>query len=254
MTTIVMANQKGGVGKTTTAIALASALVNKNRVLVIDSDPQGNLTAALGINPDNVPGLMNVLCDDASIKDVRISTFAGDCVPCSILFADADRRLTQPYAFSILDSKLDEVRGGEYDFCLIDAPPSLGILSLNDFNATDYVIVPVNASAFSLQGLSSLFEIIEMVNSRGKHKIDILGILLTRFNPRTRLSQEVLETLDKVAASKGTSVFNTRIRQSVKVEESQARRISPYSRDVLSKASLDYLVFVDEVLRRLTSK
>ena len=116
------------------------------------------------------------------------------------------------------------------------------------------VIVPVNASAFSLQGLSSLFEIIEMVNSRGKHKIDVLGILLTRFNPRTRLSQEVLETLNNIAASKGTSVFNTRIRQSVKVEESQARRISPYSAELQSKASLDYLAFVDEVMSRLTSK
>ena len=253
MTTIVMANQKGGVGKTTTAIALASALVNQKRVLIIDSDPQGNLTAAMGINPDAVPGLMDILCDSASIKDVRIPTFAGDCVPCSILFADADRRLTQPYAFSLLDSKLEEVRE-EYDFCIIDAPPSLGILSLNDFNAADYVIVPVNASAFSLQGLSSLFEIIEMVNSRGKHKIDVLGILLTRFNPRTRLSQEVLETLDKIAASKGTSVFKTRIRQSVRVEESQAKWISPYSNDVLSKASLDYLTFVDEVLNRLISK
>ena len=243
MTTIVMANQKGGVGKTTTAIALASALLNKGyRVLVIDSDPQGNLTAALGINPDTVPGLMDMLCDDAVISDVLIKTFAGDCVPCSILFADADRRLTQPYAFSLLDSKLEEVKE-DYDFCLIDAPPSLGILSLNDFNAADYVIVPVNASAFSLQGLSSLFEIIEMVNSRGKHRIDILGILLTRFNPRTRLSQEVLETLDKIAASKGTSVFNTRIRQSVKVEVSQAKRISPYSDDVKSNASLDYLAF-----------
>ncbi len=251
MTTIVMANQKGGVGKTTTAIALASALVNKGyRVLVIDSDPQGNLTAALGINPDTVPGLMDMLCDDAVIRDVLIKTFAGDCVPCSILFADADRRLTQPYAFSLLDSKLEEVKE-DYDFCLIDAPPSLGILSLNDFNAADYVIVPVNASAFSLQGLSSLFEIIEMVNSRGKHRIDILGILLTRFNPRTRLSLEVLETLDRIAASKGTSVFKTKIRQSVKVEESQAKRISPYSDEVKSNASLDYLGFVDEILSRL---
>ena len=93
-----------------------------------------------------------------------------------------------------------------------------------------------------------------MVNSRGKHKIDVLGILLTRFNPRTRLSQEVLETLNKIAASKGTSVFNTRIRQSVKVEESQARRISPYSVELQSKASLDYLAFADEVMSRLTSK
>ena len=243
MTTIVIANQKGGVGKTTTAIALSVALVNKGKkVLVIDSDPQGNLTAALGINPDDVPGLMEVLCEDKEIRDVRIASFAGDAVPCSILFADADRRLTQPYAFSILSTKLDTMKS-DYDYCIIDAPPSLGILY--------YVIVPVNASAFSLQGLSSLFDIIEMVNSRGKHKIDVLGILLTRFNPRTRLSQEVLETLNVIAASKGTSVFSTRIRQSVKMEESQAKRISPYSDEARSKAGYDYLCFTEEILHRL---
>ena len=251
MTTIVIANQKGGVGKTTTAIALSVALVNKGKkVLLIDSDPQGNLTAALGINPDDVPGLMEVLCEDKEIRDVRIASFAGDAVPCSILFADADRRLTQPYAFSILSTKLDTMKS-DYDYCIIDAPPSLGILSLNGFNAADYVIVPVNASAFSLQGLSSLFDIIEMVNSRGKHKIDVLGILLTRFNPRTRLSQEVLETLNVIAASKGTSVFSTRIRQSVKMEESQAKRISPYSDEARSKAGYDYLCFTEEILHRL---
>ena len=239
MTTIVIANQKGGVGKTTTAIALSVALVNKGKkVLVIDSDPQGNLTAALGINPDDVPGLMEVLCEDKEIRDVRIASFAGDAVPCSILFADADRRLTQPYAFSILSTKLDTMKS-DYDYCIIDAPPS------------HYVIVPVNASAFSLQGLSSLFDIIEMVNSRGKHKIDVLGILLTRFNPRTRLSQEVLETLNVIAASKGTSVFSTRIRQSVKMEESQAKRISPYSDEARSKAGYDYLCFTEEILHRL---
>ena len=128
MTTIVIANQKGGVGKTTTAIALSAALVNKGKkVLVIDSDPQGNLTAALGLNPDDVPGLMEVLCEDKEIRDVRIASFAGDAVPCSILFADADRRLTQPYAFSILSTKLDTMKS-DYDYCIIDAPPSLGIL------------------------------------------------------------------------------------------------------------------------------
>lgn len=227
--TLVIANQKGGVGKTTTAIALSSAFVHKGkRVLVIDSDPQGNLTAALGINPDDVPGLMELLCENKSLDEVRIKTFAGDLVPCSILFADADRRLTQPYAFSILSSKLEQFKA-EYDYCIIDAPPSLGILSLNGFNAADYVIVPVNASVFSLQGLASLFEIIHLVNSRGNHKVDILGILLTRFNPRTKLATKVLETLEKIAIAENTSVFTIKIRQSIKMEVSQARRIEPLS-------------------------
>ena len=195
MTTIAIANQKGGVGKTTTAIALSTAFTRRGKkVLVVDTDPQGNLTAALGVCPDDVPGLLELMTSDMSIGDIRIRTYAGDLIPCSILFADADRRLTQPYAFGILASKLEPYQD-EYDLCIIDAPPSLGILSLNGFNASDYVIVPVNDSAFSLQGLSSLFEIISVVNTKGKHEIGILGILLTRFNPRTRLGNEVLESL-----------------------------------------------------------
>ena len=167
MITISIANQKGGVGKTTTAIALSTAFTRRGKkVLVVDTDPQGNLTAALGVCPDDVPGLLELMTSDMSIGDVRISTYAGDLIPCSILFADADRRLTQPYAFGILASKLEPYQD-EYE-------PSLGILSLNGFNASDYVIVPVNASAFSLQGLSSLFEIISVVNTKGKHEIGIL--------------------------------------------------------------------------------
>ena len=206
MITISIANQKGGVGKTTTAIALSTAFTRRGKkVLVVDTDPQGNLTAALGVCPDDVPGLLELMTSDMSIGDVRI------LIPCSILFADADRRLTQPYAFGILASKLEPYQD-EYDICIIDAPPSLGILSFNGFNASDYVIVPVNASAFSLQGLSSLFEIISVVNTKGKHEIDILGILLTRFNPRTRLGNEVLESLNGIAFEIKTSVFGVKIR------------------------------------------
>lgn len=254
MITIAVANQKGGVGKTTTAIALSSAFTRcGKKVLVIDTDPQGNLTAALGINPDKVPGLVELLCSESTVGKIRIGTFSGDLIPCSILFANADRRLTQPYAFSLLSSKLEAYQE-EYDYCIIDAPPSLGILSLNGFNAADYVIVPVNASAFSLQGLSSLFEIIELVNSKGKHTVDVLGILLTRYNSRTKLAAEVLETLENIASEKNTVVFRSKIRQSIKMEVSQAKRIDPFSDVVHSKASEDYLHLADEVINRIISK
>ena len=252
MITISIANQKGGVGKTTTAIALSTAFTRRGKkVLVVDTDPQGNLTAALGVCPDDVLGLLELMTSDMSIGDVRISTYAGDLIPCSILFADADRRLTQPYAFGILASKLEPYQD-EYDICIIDAPPSLGILSLNGFNASDYVIVPVNAFAFSLQGLSSLFEIISVVNTKGKHEIDILGILLlTRFNPRTRLGNEVLESLNGIAFEMKTSVFGVKIRQSIKMEVAQAKRIDPFLDEVKSKASDDYIVLADEVIERI---
>lgn len=251
MVTIALANQKGGVGKTTTSIALSAAFTRRGKkVLVIDADPQGNLTAALGVNPDDVPGLLELMTSDKNISDVRTRTYAGDLVPCSILFADADRRLTQPYAFGILSSKLEPYQD-EYDLCIIDSPPSLGILSLNGFNAADYVIVPVNASAFSLQGLSSLFEIISLVNTKGKHKVDILGILLTRFNPRTRLGNEILESLNLISNEMNTSVFGVKIRQSIKMEVAQAKRIDPFLEEVKSKAGDDYLVLADEVAERI---
>ena len=251
MTTISIANQKGGVGKTTTAIVLSTAFTRRGKkVLIIDTDPQGNLTAALGVCPDDVPGLLELMTSDVSIGDIRINTYACDLIPCSILFADADRMLTQPYAFGILASKLEPYQD-EYDICIIDAPPSLGILSLNGFNASDYVIVPVNTSAFSLQGLSSLFEIISVVNTKGKHEIGILGILLTRFNPRTRRGHEVPESLNRIAYKIKTSVFGVKIRQSIKIEVVQARRIDPFLDEVKSKASDDYIVLADEVIERI---
>ncbi|MBO8469813.1 MAG: ParA family protein [Spirochaetes bacterium] len=248
MKIIMVANQKGGVGKTTTASALGLGLKKKGfRVLLVDTDPQGNLTASLGINPDSAKGLSELLYDDAGISECISSTFAGDLIPCSIMLADADRRLTQPYAYSLLGDKLQTV-SGNYDFCIIDAPPSLGILSLNGFNAADYLIVPVNASAFSLQGLSSLFEIVSVVKDKGKHDIRILGILLTRYNGKTNLSKEVLSVLEATAAEAGTKIFDAKIRQGIAVEMAQAKRTDLYEFRNGSKPADDYRKLTEEVL------
>lgn len=251
MQTIMVANQKGGVGKTTTSAALATGLQKSGyKVLLVDSDPQANLTASLNINPDNVPGMAEILYESRKIKNTFITTFAGDLIPSSILLADADRKLTQPFAYSLLESSLKEL-DSEYDICIIDAPPSLGILSLNGLTAADYLIVPVNASAFSLQGLSSLFDIVSLVKEKGNHKITILGILITRYNPRTNLSKEVLGSLEKIAAQMGTKVFDTKIRQAVSIEMAQAKRINIYDYANSSKAAQDYEDFVNEVIKQI---
>lgn len=251
MKTIIIANQKGGVGKTTTTAALASGFKRKGfRVLIIDSDPQGNLTAALGLDPETTKGLREVLCDNFPIKDVVQNTFAGDLVSCSIMFADADRCLTQAYAISLLKRKLDEIQE-EYDYCFIDAPPSLGILSLNGFNAADYLIIPVNASAFSLQGLSSLMDIINEVRTFGKHRIEVCGILLTRYNKITRISKEALESLKQLAARYETKVFNSKISQSVCIEEAQAQQCDLFECKT-GKAVTDYFNLIEEVFNSIS--
>ncbi len=252
MKTIMIANQKGGVGKTTTAAALGLGLNKRGfRVLLVDTDPQGNLSSSLGIDPDSACGLFELLNGDNGIKDCICSSFAGDVIPCSIMLADADRRLTQPYAYSILDEKLGDICN-DYDYCIIDAPPSLGILSMNGFSTAQYLIVPVNASAFSLQGLSSLFSIISAVREKGKHEIKILGILITRFNSKTRLSKEVLAVLENTAHQAGTRVFDAKIRQGVSIEMAQARREDLYEFRSGSKPADDYSRFTEEVLELIS--
>lgn len=217
--------------------------------MLVDSDPQANLTASLNINPGNVTGMAEILYESREIRNTFISTFAKDLIP-SILLADADGKLTQPFAYSLLESSLKEL-DSQYDICIIDAPPSLGILSLNGLTVADYLIVPANVSAFSLQDLSSLFDIVSLVKEKGNHKITILGISITRYNPRTNLSNEVLGSLEKIAAQMGTKVFDTKIRQAVSIGMVQEQRINIYDYANSSKAAQDYEDFVNEIINQI---
>ena len=251
MKTIIIANQKGGVGKTTTAAALAAGLTRKKySVLVIDSDPQGNLTASAGINPDSVPTLDDVLSRKRNIEDVIIGTEGyGDLIPCSLSLADADRRFTMFGAHKLLQRRLEIVEP-RYDFCIIDAPPSLGIISLNGFFASDWIIVPVNAAAFSLQGINSLVQIVNEVREDNP-RLRILGVLITRFNARTNMGRDAVEALEVMTQQIGTVLLDSRIRQGVAIEASQAEQRDLFTAYPKSGVADDYGKFVDEILMRI---
>lgn len=248
MITIAISNQKGGVGKTTTASTLGSYLVRKKkRVLIIDSDPQGNLTQSMAINPDDVKTLDMVFDGKCDISEIIEKTPIGDLCPCSLALSDADRRYTQFKAYNMLSNALKKI-SQYYDYCIIDSPPSLGILSLNDLIASEYVVVPVNAASFSIQGIKALTEIINEIKDENP-KIAISGLLVTRYNSRTKLSKDVLDVLEDIAKKIGTKVFDAKIRQAVAIEASQADEKDLFSAAPKSRVADDYEKFAKELLK-----
>ena len=173
-------------------------------------------------------------------------TVLGDFVPCSLSLADADRRYTQFAAFRMLKRILEET-DSSYDYYIVDCPPSLGILSLNALVASDSLIVPVNAAAFSLQGINALARVVEEVRSEN-HVLSIMGILVTRFNGRTVLGKDVLDALSTIADRLGKKLFSSRIRQAVAIEAAQADHLDISTATPRSGVAKDYENFVNEFL------
>ena len=253
-TVITLTNQKGGVGKTTTSSALAAGLASfyDKKVLAIDLDPQGSLGFSLGLNIEECCSIYDVLTGKTSIQEAVQATDYCDVITSNILLSSAELEFTSADRELLLKKALVPVLP-DYDYVIVDTPPALNVLTLNAYAAADYLIIPMAPEVLSLLGVTQLRETIDSVRQTVNKGLDILGIVLTRFNGRTLLAREVKEMAESVAKQMGTKVFDRQIRASVAVAEAPAHGSSVYDHSPKCGAAQDYKAFVDEVLARASS-
>jgi chromosome partitioning protein len=243
---IALANQKGGVAKTTTTLNLAVAFKEKGmRVLVVDLDPQGNLTMSQGLNPDTIEkSMFDVLVHKIPIQDI-IAVAEVDVAVASIDLAGAELALSSMIGRERALDKAFATIKGDYDYILIDTPPSLGLLTINAFVASDGVIVPVQCEYLALRGLVQLENTLAMVRENLNPKVEIVGILPTMFDKRTLHSREAVDILQE---NFGDLVFKTRIRKTVRFAEAPVKGASVLAYDPDGEAAKLYRDLAKEVL------
>lgn len=247
---ICVTNQKGGVGKTTTSNAIGLGLKEKGyKVLLIDFDPQGNLSFSVDAEINESATAYELLKGEADVFDIIQHTELIDILPSNIILSGVDLEFTSNGREFLLREALKPVQD-VYDYIIIDTPPSLNLLTINAFAVTDYVIIPMLADIFSLQGITQLYETIIRVKKYCNNKIKIEGILLTKYNPRLLLSSEIKGTAELIAKQIKTDVFNTFIRSSVVIQEAHTQQQNMYTYAKKNNAVKDYKSFVDELMLR----
>ena len=246
---ISIANQKGGVGKTTTSVNLSAILAKKGRkVFLIDADPQGNATSGLGVSKEVEYSTYDLLVSEVDIKDTIQDTKIKNLkiCPSNISLAGAEVELvTMMSREQRLKGKISEIKE-EFDYIIIDCPPSLGLVTLNAFTASDSVLIPVQCEYFALEGLGQLMNTIDLVKKHLNKEIEIEGALLTMYDMRTNLSNQVVREVKKYFEDK---IYKTVIPRNVRLSEAPSYGMAIIEYDDKSKGAKAYMKFAKEFMK-----
>jgi len=248
MKVISVANQKGGVGKTTTANALIAGLANCGyKVLGIDFDPQGNLSDSFGAEMYQKPTIYELLKGDCSFEESIQHFGKYDIIPSNIMLAGCEQELSHTGKEHRLKEAVTP-HTDDYDYIIIDCPPSLGILTVNAFTFSSEIIVPTTAGIFAANGIQQLSNTVINVNKYCNPDVRIVGILITRFNPKTNLNKQLKELTQQLGSHINAPVYNTFIRSGIAIEEAQATHTDIFTYSDKSTVSQDYKDFINEYL------